>query len=299
MSRLLKLKEWLTLDDASRHLSTLYEEPITEADLLRLALDGHLTLSVQLVNHASAKIGKAVALESARIFEMLGMDGKPFLMVSGVNLDEGHVIDLEEKIVSISGIWDLTMRGAEHLDIEHKYQYLTNGPGVTLESLEGTIIRQGEVFAQIQEHFEKNEFFDKKNLNQPRWHQANYYPAGSLPEDSVLVVRIEALEELKRRLGDEPQIEEAENEKPQRQPEREGRRGGGRPMSPLWPEWVAELVAHIHEEGIPKGVANDGAEALITRVADGLAARGLEGPSRSTVQDAVQAVLRRLRLAGN
>ena len=46
MSKLLKLKTWLTLDDAARHLSLMFGETVSKADVLRLALDGRLTLSI-------------------------------------------------------------------------------------------------------------------------------------------------------------------------------------------------------------------------------------------------------------
>lgn len=74
------------------------------------------------------------------------------------------------------------------------------------------------------------------------------------------------------------------------------REAGGRPMSERWPEWVAELVAVIHEEGLPD---NPGVDELINKVSDQLALRGLEGPSRTTLQDTVRAVIRRMNSAGN
>jgi len=43
---LFNLKEWLTIPDAARHLSTIFDESLTEADILRLGLNGHLKLSV-------------------------------------------------------------------------------------------------------------------------------------------------------------------------------------------------------------------------------------------------------------
>jgi len=73
---------------------------------------------------------------------------------------------------------------------------------------------------------------------------------------------------------------------------------GGRPMSKLWPGWIAELSALIHEEGVPPGTGSQGSDDLIAKVADRLAGRGLEAPSRTTVQVTAKAVLRRLR-AGN
>lgn len=75
----------------------------------------------------------------------------------------------------------------------------------------------------------------------------------------------------------------------------EAPRGGGRSMSRDGPEWVAELVDHIHEEGIPKGVGTRGADALIDAVDARLEGRGASGPSRSTLKETVNAVLRRMR----
>lgn len=43
---LYRLKKWLTVPDAAAHLSIAFGEEVTEADVLRLGLDGHLTLSV-------------------------------------------------------------------------------------------------------------------------------------------------------------------------------------------------------------------------------------------------------------
>ena len=74
---------------------------------------------------------------------------------------------------------------------------------------------------------------------------------------------------------------------------------GGRSMAATWPDWVAELVNHIHENGTPEGVGTAGVDVLIKAVADKLALRGIEGPSRSTAQQTMRAVLLRLRGAGN
>jgi hypothetical protein len=70
---------------------------------------------------------------------------------------------------------------------------------------------------------------------------------------------------------------------------------GGRKPSEAWPDWVAELVARIHEAGIPEGHGATGADRLIKEVADRLEQKGLEAPSRTTVQATVNAVLRRMR----
>ncbi|MEA3539710.1 MAG: hypothetical protein U9R73_11335 [Pseudomonadota bacterium] len=74
---------------------------------------------------------------------------------------------------------------------------------------------------------------------------------------------------------------------------------GGRPRSEKWIDWIAEFVAHIHLNGFPDGDGVEGQDALIAAVDERLIARGLEGPSRSTVQPVARAALLRLRSAEN
>jgi hypothetical protein len=71
----------------------------------------------------------------------------------------------------------------------------------------------------------------------------------------------------------------------------------GRPLSDRWRPWIAELVAEIHDHGVPEGVGSQGQEQIINAVADRLASRGEEALGRSTVQPVVQAVLDRMRTA--
>ena len=73
--------------------------------------------------------------------------------------------------------------------------------------------------------------------------------------------------------------------------------GPGRPLSERWKPWIAELVAYVHDNGIPEGVGSQGQEELINAVADRLASQGEGVLGRSTVQSVVQAVLDRLRCA--
>ena len=42
MGKLFNLKAWLTIADAARHLTIVFGEEVTEADVLRLALDRRL-----------------------------------------------------------------------------------------------------------------------------------------------------------------------------------------------------------------------------------------------------------------
>lgn len=265
-SKLFKLKQWLTVPEAARHLSTLFEEVVSEADVLQLALNRHLTLSVNFVNHASVRRGKVIPLEAAKwkesffdqivaqqVAKRLGdtPEGKeamhcaavipPVLMMEGLPLDSKRVLELEDNVTSIEGVWDLPMIGGERLDVEHAYHQHTGGPAVTLTYLDGVFVEGNNGnMCQLQESYDENEFQLGSNASlkelkdiieinrigkakaaelltkhkqdrekylekkRSRNHSEDYYPAGGLPSDSVFVVRTSALLDLQERVSGNP-----------------------------------------------------------------------------------------------
>lgn len=257
MKKLLKLKEWLTIPDAAKHLSIVFDEDVSEADVLRLALDGQLQLSVHFVNQATARRGKTVPLSEAEKVPApsisLDKDCKPrepYEVILGFKFQEMYpdgqvqekVAQFGKEIIHIDGVWDLPMLGNGRLDVEHKYQMLTTGVKVTDVNLGGTYLwdLDGELW-ELQSSFDENEFqegslaqleklkakiaseniekseaerllnrhkeerksFLEKERSQPA--QENYYPAGGLPNDSVLVVRTEALRKLEQKGTEAPE----------------------------------------------------------------------------------------------
>lgn len=248
MKKLLKLKEWLTIPDAAKHLSIVFDEDVSEADVLRLALDGQLQLSVHFVNQATARRGNTVPLSEAKTEPGIpfGLDGKPFEpdeVIRGLRIFIKHpdgqveekVVQFSKEIIHIDGVWDLPMLGGEQLYIEHKYQMLTNGVEVTDVTLDGSFVKDldGEIW-ELRASFDDNEFKSgslaqlkelktrianeniekyeaERLLNQHKEDRKNYleekksksasegyYSSGGLPEDSVLVVRTEALRNLEQ-----------------------------------------------------------------------------------------------------
>lgn len=172
LSKLFQLKEWLTIAEAARHLSTVFREQVVESDVLRLALDRHLALSVNFVNHATAKRCRIVPLDIAETWtvsfleELFNRGVKPkvaptkdYKLLKGFYLGDNRVLEVETAIVTLDGVYDLPMIGGEALDVEHEYQRLTGGPEVTLTNLEGAFVQKGELtIFQLQESFEENEF---------------------------------------------------------------------------------------------------------------------------------------------
>lgn len=237
MNKLFKLKKWLTVPEAARHLAIVFGEEVSESDVLRLALDGHLKLSVNFVNHTKAKRGKVIPLSEAKTAPGFFKEGeKPYQVVLAMRLNEHDFLELEKNVVTLDGIWDLPFIGNEQLDVEHKYQQLTDGPAVTLQGLDGAFVKgQDGQLCQLQESYDENEYQRGSEANLRRleerialeniepskakelleqhkedrktyWAERkakrdagkssiHYYPAGALPDDSVWVVRTEALRE--------------------------------------------------------------------------------------------------------
>jgi hypothetical protein len=280
----MRLLEWFTVKDAAKYLSIILGEEVTEAHILRLALDGQLTLSVNFVNKVTACPGgkflpfqeweedfrKGVSISELKAGARTVLPGgdlsfhapgycfipaprgmkenvfrkltkKEQEKVIRLAIDEAvHNAELiakefggkvppdwfNRRVETISGVWDLPMIGGERLDVEHQYQSMTDGPEVTLISLDGTFVadQDGKIW-QLQDQLDMKEPCQaatnattgdnerdnhKKRVKKPCDDSDNYYPAGGLPSDSVLVVRTSALREFEEQI----RTEYAGDEKP-------------------------------------------------------------------------------------
>ena len=210
MSKLFKLKEWVTIPDAARHLSQIVNEPVCEADVLQMALDGHLKLTVGFPNGAKARLGRVMPYKDVPHRELPSLDGKATLtyadgyllrdLKDGEELqDDTLFIHFDKEIVSIDGLWDLAMLGNERFDIEFDLQNLIGGPEVTMTNLEGTFLNRSDgTWAALQDRFKERTFVDidgkKKTL------KGCYYPAGGLGTDCTRVIRTYEILALQSRL---------------------------------------------------------------------------------------------------
>ncbi len=163
-SKLVKLKQWLTVSEAAEYLALVFDEDVTESDVYQLALDGNLKLSVRFVNGAF------------------------------VRPENSGPTEAEEERVHLEGVWDLPMSGAEKLDVERAYQELIGGPDVDMlyRALGERFVESsdGVQFVVLRASHEggRTQFFD----------------AFCLPVDSVFVVRTKALEKLLQQAPDAP-----------------------------------------------------------------------------------------------
>lgn len=163
MDKLNNLQEWLTLDNVLLELSSILERKVTEADVLRLALDGHLKLSVRLVNSTVVKWGNNVPIDEAKYHDVIPSDGEePWRYYEGTVLYkdglEHSVIEWNEIIGATKGTYDLTMFGNEQIEIEKRYLSLIGVPKFYSFNYDGPIVAglDGQLY-QLQENLEEDE----------------------------------------------------------------------------------------------------------------------------------------------
>lgn len=201
MGKLFNLKEWLTVADAARHLSIIFGEDVTEADVLRLGLDERLRLSIYFVNQAKARSGKVVGYDDTEwkeIPDITAMSqgfqkihkrmqenkpieerGKTLRIMKSLEIGGGRYFNLDGKEIHIYGVWDLIMAGQGQSDVEQKCQTLIGGPDVTDQALYGAFIEGPDG--------QTCELLDNDNK------MLFCLPGGGLPESGMLVVRTEEL----------------------------------------------------------------------------------------------------------
>ena len=218
MQKLLKLKDWVTVPEAARYLSILFSEDVTEADVLRLALDEHLALSVNFVNGASVQCSEIaddgpVATVSVQMSEDEAASWFEELRIASLGaLEEfGNGLEFSSNVTVkyITGIWDVLMGGCTRAIVENKYQSLSGGPAVDPYFLKSgfLVTHPNGTRAIILERFSDDEIEDNNLGTLPDNHPSRYQP-GQIPSDAVLVIRTSALQDLEAMLSEpEPATE--------------------------------------------------------------------------------------------
>lgn len=215
-SKLLKLKDWLTVPDAARHLSILFGEEVSEADVLRLALDGKLKLSVKLATSVNARAVKRIPLEEVRDQECrlacVWFGNEPRVLMPGYSMDIAIVYQLPEHVVILNDeVWDLPMVGQEKFRVKlEEYKRMTSRHDVVEDySCESVLVedQNGQTMYEIQSFIGPTPFETPQGKFMT---EGDYYPVHCLPDGSVLVVRTSALLDLQERFASE----DAANAKP-------------------------------------------------------------------------------------
>lgn len=209
MSKLLNLRSWFDLHDAATILATAFGEKVSDVDVLRLALDKQLKISIRLINEAYGRECREIQPSDIEWREIPSLDGKRTLKlpVNGKTLyfeETETLYHINGPVHSLDGIYDLPMIGGERVDVEFKFNQIKFDPVPTMVSLEGVMVQSpdGKLY-ELQTRHEKPESF---SFTDP----GNFHPAGALPEDYIFVIRKECLDDFVRQHSANP----VETEKP-------------------------------------------------------------------------------------
>lgn len=193
MSRLLKLKNWLTIKETASHLSIICSANISETDILRLALDGQLTLSLHLPKRTASKRAEMIPFPIELEYFRTKSEDDLIMSVKG------------DEIIYLDGVVDLPMIGEERLATEAEYYRVQTGKPFEFQ-VGGDIFveRDGQLFL-LQQHFRglnkieyevgdnEEEVLKKIALN-------NYCNETHLLKERMLIVRIDALREFEAKI---------------------------------------------------------------------------------------------------
>lgn len=218
MSTISKLKGWLTIEEAALNISNVIGAPVTLADIYQFSLGGELVLSVNFINRVKAKKITFIKKEDIKYHKVFP---KNVPNISGdryfeVPINALHPISkdlwvesIEKQVVSLSGVYDLSMIGTEKFNIKQLYlQEISSDIEVKVPTAMGVYVKgEGETY-QLQLFLTMNQYREQHNnltVNglKPRiLDSALAYPANRLDEfDYVLVVKEKEVTKLIRALG--------------------------------------------------------------------------------------------------
>lgn len=200
-SKLFKLKEWLTVPEAAKHLSVMLGENVCESDVFRLAMDGHLILSVNFLNGTDV-------LE----VEFLSPEENENAVRSRLTLYRishylNKKVQFSEAIKTIKGVFDIAPFGTGQAVIENEYQKTIGSPTGSVNEWEGIYLtKEKDKYFALQE-----KCLDQTNTSFPDVDPKDYRMAEDLPADCMFVVRIQTLDDLQENLSSKNSIEILDN----------------------------------------------------------------------------------------
>lgn len=207
MSKLFKLRDWFTIKDAAAHLSSAMSEPVTEADVLRLVMDGHLAVSLFLGHDQFAAPNLTILDEEAEDHswkapgEYVGIERWDEFDDNKVRGSTVRLWPGDRFYNLLRGVHDFPLWGKQKSLIEREYFKLTGGPNID---------RATSIFVLMNEQSPNPEPMDGKEyfaMDGRRLMRLMDMKNGKaevlreLPEHSLFVIRAEALHRFSQSLA--------------------------------------------------------------------------------------------------
>ena len=187
MSKLLLLREWLAVPEVAQYLSSVLEEVVSEAKVLRLALDGHLSLSVYLPRPTN--------VFPASITSINDEQNRGFLIknLTGLPKDNSYLkIWKDNEIEQVQGIFGLPMIFGERLAIEAECLKVGRGIRFCLPATNHIVIERGDKLFCLQ-IASTRAIYSAGQVPLRIGEEAVYVNAIDFPTSAILAVRSPAL----------------------------------------------------------------------------------------------------------
>lgn len=186
MSKIWSLKPWLPLPQAAQFIATLIDEfDVSEADLLHLAIDGQITLSVVFPDAVEACTCSFVDPNRVEYQTVPSLDGlrDVRLPVGGAVYEtrDGRTFQIDGQVVDLPDDqpFDLLMIGGERADVQRAFWRLSGATTEDTINIDGTFVAS----------WPERQVFQLLGRLIGADLRGSRYPLGSLPGNFVLVIR--------------------------------------------------------------------------------------------------------------
>lgn len=169
MKKLYKLKKWLTIDEAAQRLSIELGEEVTKADILQLAVEEQLRMSVYIPHDWEGKICDITTDKEKADSEYTDVVTSEYGVLRFYKYSkcrDSQFIKVNPEVFCVrAGIYELTMIGQEKLDLEYDLRESLNLEQSLVYSLDGFYVQTANgTVIEIQTEFDTKELINE-NLN--------------------------------------------------------------------------------------------------------------------------------------
>lgn len=199
------LKSWLTVPQTGGACISRLGYFLSDEEIYRLALDGHLRLCAVFPTGPMAKVLKQVAKEEIEYEEMADLSGTQTLRVPVAGpvfqLHDGTCYqEAGEELVRLApdSPFELAMIGGERAEIEQLLWKEHRLDPEDTTNIDGT-------FLAIGQGAQRRLLQIVKELPRKIGESVSYFPVGGLPTDTIIAVTPKALDELAQKLESEGQ----------------------------------------------------------------------------------------------
>ncbi|OBX05288.1 hypothetical protein QV06_03570 [Gallibacterium genomosp. 3] len=144
MKKLFTLKKWLSLEDAAEYLTSNLNEAVNKADILQLAVDEELRISVYFPHSWIGKICDITTDEKkgGNYKEVIGLQGEKVKIYEYDKYNDKEFMKvLPDKYHFKSGVYELKLIGNEKIDLEWQLKKEKNLPVVDVFNLNGFYVK--------------------------------------------------------------------------------------------------------------------------------------------------------------